>query len=52
MNVQVPITLFNEAEAKKAWEDFLAACEEEKVARARRILAHQRFMAAFMGGAA
>lgn len=47
----IPIHRYDEAEARAAWADYQQACQEENVVRAKRMHAHQRFVAAFTAGA-
>lgn len=46
----IAVTYIDMDLAMKAWEEFQVACLEETAATLKRKAAHQRFMAAFMGG--
>ena len=46
----IPVHHYDEDTARNAWEDYKHLCAQEAELRAKRIAAHQRFMAAFTAG--
>lgn len=48
----IPVTIYDEANAKAAWMEYVEAKVAADLARAKADRAHERFMAAFVAGAA